>query len=300
MMNDRNDFLPEVRNSAWWSGDSRKAANGRALDAILTKQGKMEIPDLSQVEAVQMGHVMQPVILNLAQNALKMEIKDADYSLTHPKEAWFRSHFDGITADGQMLVEAKNYNASVRNKFDFEEGRIPSADYAQLVHEAAVHNINKICLAVLFGGQEFKYRVFEISEHEKEELIKQMAVFWGHVVSNTSPEAETIEQTKLLYPVNNEGVITATQQVEQKILLLKQYKDRIKEAEGQVEALEVAIRNYMSHHAEIRSVDGSTLVSWKASKPTKKFDAKLFQSSMPDLYEKFVMDAPGSRRFLIK
>ena len=35
-----DDFAPEVRNAAWWSGDSRLAANGRAADAILVKQGK--------------------------------------------------------------------------------------------------------------------------------------------------------------------------------------------------------------------------------------------------------------------
>ena len=299
-MNDQQDFQPEVRNAAWWSSDSRKAANGRAIDAILIKQGKMEIPDLSQVEAVQMGHVMQPVVLRLAQNALQQEIKDADYALTHPKETWLRSHFDGITADGKMLVEAKNYNASVRNKFDFETGRIPPADYAQLVHEAAVHNLDKICLAVLFGGQEFKYFVYTITESEKVELISQMAVFWSYVVSNTVPTPETVEQTKLVYPASTEGVVTATAQIEQHIQLLKQYKERIKEAESQAEALEVAIRNYMADNSEVRSIDGSTLVSWKSSKSTKRFDATLFKSKMPDMYEKFVVESPGSRRFLIK
>jgi len=53
-----SDFSPETRNSAIWSGDSRKVANGRANEVILTKQGKLEIPDLSHIEAVQMGHVM--------------------------------------------------------------------------------------------------------------------------------------------------------------------------------------------------------------------------------------------------
>ena len=118
MANDRNDFLPEVRNSAWWSGDSRMAANGRGNDAVLQKLGLMERPDLSDIEAVQMGHVMQPIILRLAQDALKQEVKDADYMLTHPKESWLKCHFDGITADGKILVEAKNYNAAVRNKYD--------------------------------------------------------------------------------------------------------------------------------------------------------------------------------------
>ncbi len=50
-----DDFAPEIRNAAWWSGDSRLAANGRAADAILVKQGKKEPPDLSEVEDLLSG-----------------------------------------------------------------------------------------------------------------------------------------------------------------------------------------------------------------------------------------------------
>jgi len=82
--------------------------------------------------------------------------------------------------------------------------------------------------------------------------------------------------------------------------LLKQYKERIKEAEAQCEALETQIRNYMADNAEIRAVDGSTLVTWKNSKASKRFNADLFKSAMPDIYNQFVVEAPGSRRFLIK
>jgi hypothetical protein len=85
-----------------------------------------------------MGHVMQPTIGRLAQDKLKIELKDADYAITHPKEGWLRSHFDFISADGKTLVEAKNYNAAVRNKFDSEAGIIPVADMAQLIHHHGI------------------------------------------------------------------------------------------------------------------------------------------------------------------
>ena len=52
-----SDFSPAIRNASMWSGDSRKIANGKANEVILTKQGKMEIEDLSDKEFVQMGHV---------------------------------------------------------------------------------------------------------------------------------------------------------------------------------------------------------------------------------------------------
>ena len=34
-----SDFDPAIRNASWWSGDSRMAAQGKASQAILIKQG---------------------------------------------------------------------------------------------------------------------------------------------------------------------------------------------------------------------------------------------------------------------
>ena len=299
-MNDQADFAPEVRRSAIWSGDSRKVANGKMVDVILEKQGKKELKDLSGIEAVQMGHVMQPLIGKLAQDRLKMELKDADYSITHSKHTWFKSHFDFISANGSVLVEAKNYNAAVRSKFDPDTNRIPDADYAQLVHEAACHNVNRIFLAVLFGGQEFHTFEFTISDQEKDDLIQKMATVWGHCQAGTLPPAETIEQTKIIYPSSSTSVVTATQQVELAVAQLRDVKNQIKHLEATEEQIEVAVRNLMGESQEIRTVDGQTLVSWKSSKSSKKFSASLFQSAMPDIYDQFVVETMGSRRFLVK
>jgi len=299
-MNNQADFAPEVRRSAIWSGDSRKVANGKMVDVILEKQGKKELPDLSGVEAVQMGHVMQPVIGRLFQNKHQMELKDADYSISHPKHDWFRSHFDFISADGLALIEAKNYNAAHRNKFDPDTNRIPDADYAQLVHEAACHGIQKIYLAVLFGGQEFLTFEFDISESEKDDLIKKMAEVWGYCQADTLPPAQTIDQTKIIYPHSSNSVITATRQIELAIAQLKDIKNQIKHLEANEETIEVQIRNLMAENQEIRSVDGTTLVSWKSAKSSNRFSADLFKQAMPDIYEKFIVEQPGSRRFLVK
>lgn len=300
MANDRNEFAPEIRNSAWWASDTRQAINGKAVEVILTKQGTIPPVDLSDVEAVQMGHVMQPVIGRLTSERLRLELKDADYSLTHPRESWLRSHFDFISSDGSTLVEVKNYSAGVRNKFDVDTNRIPQADYAQLVHEAAVHNLSHVYLAVLFGGQELQTFEFHISDAEKEDLIQKMAIFWGHVKNNTQPPAETIEQTKLLYPVSNENVIMASMNMEKGIQHLKQMKEQIKQMEAQAEEIETYLRDSMGNASEIRSVSGDVLITWRSSKPTKRFSSTLFESAMPDIYKQFVVEQAGSRRFLIK
>ena len=299
-MNDREDFAPSIRNASWWSGDSRKAANGRANDAIMEKIGLKPIPDLSGIEAVQMGHVMQPVIGRLAQDKLKIELKDADYALTHPKESWLRSHFDFISADGRTLVEAKNYNASVKGKFDADSNTVPAADLAQCIHEAAVHNVDRVILAVLFGGQELQTFDFTISQEQKDQLIKDMAVYWGHVVTRSPMEPQTTEQAKLLYATDDGSSITCSERLEQIAYGLKRIKENIKDLEQQEEQFTIALQSYIQGHSSLVSVDGNILATWKQTKPSKRFNSDLFKQAYPDLYNQFIMEAPGSRRFLLK
>lgn len=300
MANDRDDFLPEIRNGAWWASDTRQVMNGKAVEVIMQKQGKIDPPDLSQIEAVQMGHVMQPIIGRLAQDRLQMELKDADYPLTHPDHTWLRSHFDFISADGRTLVEAKNYNINARNKFDVDSNRIPPADYAQILHEATVHRVDRVILAVLFGGQEFQTFDFTFTDDEKENLIKEMAVYWGHVKSDTLPEPQSLEATKLIYPTDNGQSMIATQAVETAVAQLKEIKGVIKQYEEKAEQIETALRASMQNYADILSVTGETLVTWRSAKASKRFSSDLFKQSMPDVYDQFVIEMPGSRRFLVK
>ena len=296
-----SDFSPSTRNSAIWSGDSRKVANGRANEVILTKQGIIEIEDLSEIEAVQMGHVLEPVIGRLAQDKLGVELTKIEESLTHAKHPWFKSHFDfaGKQNGKTILVEAKNYNAATRSKFDIS-GICPPADMAQLVHEAAVFGVDMVYLAILFGGQEFVLIPFNITEEQKEDLIKQMAVIWGHVQAGTTLPPETVEQVKLLYPVSTEEVKTASASVEQACLALAQIKANIKHLETQEEQYDTLVRGYMQDKATLATIEGRVLATWKSAKPSVKFDAKLFQEAMPDIYKQFMREMPGSRRFLLK
>lgn len=296
-----SDFSPQTRNSAWWSGDSRRAANGKANEVILTKQGKLDIPDLSHIEAVQMGHVMEPVIGRLASERLGVNLEKIEEALTHPQHPWLKSHFDyhGKLNGETILVECKNYNAAVRNKFD-DTGIVPAADLAQIVHEAAVYGVSKIYLAVLFGGQEFVLIPFTVSDEQKEDLIKQMAVYWGHVQAKTVLPPETPEQARLIYPTGLDNTKMASRSVEEACRTLTIVKGQIKALEAQKDALETLVQGYMGECNQLATFDGSVLATWKNAKHSDRFDSKLFQSAMPDIYEQFVVNAPGSRRFLLK
>ena len=297
-----SDFSPQTRNSAWWSGDSRKAANGKANEVILTKLGMMDIPDLSGIEAVQMGHVLEPVIGRLAQNKLKVELHKVEEALTHKTEPWLKSHFDFAgTENGQtILVECKNYNAQVRNKFDAESGVIPTADFAQLVHEAAVFGVERIYLAVLFGGQEFVLIPYTITQADKTMLITDMAQYWARVQTKQPLPPENTEQVKAMYRHDDGNAREASQAVEEACRTLALIKSEIKSLEAREEAYQTLIQGYMQDKALLTAVDGQILATWKNAKSSKRFSASLFASAMPDIYRQFEVETPGSRRFLVK
>ena len=297
-----SDFSPETRNSAWWASDSRRAANGKANEVILTKLGMMDIPDLSHVEAVQMGHVLEPVIGRLAQDKLKVELHKVEQALTHKTEPWLKSHFDfaGTENGKTILVECKNYNAQVRNKFDAESGVIPPADFAQLVHEAAVFGVERIYLAVLFGGQEFVCIPFDITETQKTQLITDMAQFWARVQTRQPLPPETVEQAKVMFKHDDGNSKTASQAVEEACRTLALIKGEIKALEAREEAYQTLIQGYMQDKATLTTVDGQILATWKNAKHSKRFSSTLFQQAMPDIYKQFEVEMPGSRRFLVK
>ena len=75
-------------------------------------------------------------------------------------------------------------------------------------------------------------------------------------------------------------------------------RDRL--LEGREEQLQTFVQAHMEQNSSLQAVDGSVLATWKSAKASKKFDPKLFQQSMPDIYEQFVVEVPGSRRFLLK
>ena len=248
-----------------------------------------------------MGHVMEPVIGRLAQDKLGVELTKIDEYKTHPKESWLRSHFDftGMKDGKQILVECKNYNMAVRGKFD-PSGIAPAADVAQCIHEAAVMGVEEVYLAVLFGGQEFVLIPFQITDEQKTTLVREMAKYWACVQAQTPLPPETPEQARLLYPHSTSTAKVATNQVEQAVANLKIIKKELSNLEEQKQGWETIIQSYMQDTGTLQSIDGSVLATWNSSKPSKRFDAKLFQSSMPDLYDKFVVEQMGSRRFLVK
>ena len=298
LQNLHQDFSHQNRRSAIWATDARKIADGNACDVYLEKIGATEREDISHIEAVQWGLKLQDVIGREVGQRLRMNLKEADYELTHKQHPWMKSHFDFITEDAKTLVEVKNYNQNKRSQFD--DAIMPLADRAQCVHEAAVHGVSRIILAVLFGGQELVLFDQTIPEAEMEELIKTEAELWAAIQTKTPPEPSNTESARKLWPNSNGLTMIANKPLEEACSRLKAIKAHLKTLEEEEERLQASIQGQMRETGTLLTFEGRVLATWNQAKSGKRFDAKALQTAMPEVYERFYLESPGSRRFLLK
>ena len=291
-----------IRDKAIWSTDAGMIAEGKGGEVYLQKTGQKEKPDLSEVEAVQMGIHFQEPIMRVAAGRWGWEFKDADYTLHHPKHEWLASHFDYISADGKTLYEVKNLGIHQRKKYGDDGTEMISEKYrAQCLHEQIVHEgVENIVLVVLFGGQELCHFPQNFTQLEAEAHIRAMAEFWAQVQTRNWNPTTMADATKDLYKVDDGSELVANAALETACQQLALIKDKIKEYEEAEEGLKQMIQAAMREKAVLKGFDGSVLATWKTSKPSKRFSADLLKQALPETYEKFVVEQPGSRRFLIK
>lgn len=291
-----------IRDQHIWSSDAGMIAEGQAGEVYLTKTGQKEKPDLSSNEAVQMGLVMQEPIMRAAASRWGWEFKDADYTLFHPKHNWLASHFDYISSDGKTLYEVKNLGAHQRKKYGDDGEELVSPRYrAQCLHEQIVHEgVENIILVVLFGGQELCHFPQNFTMLEAEAHIRAMAEFWAQVQTKTFNAQTMADVVGDVYKVDDGQAMVANAALETACLQLSAIKAKIKDYEDAEEKLKEMIQREMGTKATLKAFNGDVLATWKTAKPSKRFNADLLKQALPETYEKFVVEQPGSRRFLIK
>ena len=297
-----DDFSPEIRASAWWATDTRRAVLGGLFDVIQEKQGRKQRDDLSEVEAVQMGLRMQPVIGKMFEEETEITVRELDIAGTCAGQPWLRAHGDFTTGDNGLL-EVKNYNAAVISKYgDMDDAApiIPVSDYFQCLHEATVFGVDHVWFAVLFGGQRFRYWKLSFTADQKADFVQRAAKWWAACQTGTLPEPENTDQTKVVWPNDNGQTLTANAQIEQVAATLKKIKADLSALEEAEEKAKLFLQSAMTDKSQIINAAGEILVTWKQTKPSKKFDAKKLEREMPEIYQRFMAEVPGVRRFLVK
>ena len=94
--------------------------------------------------------------------------------------------------------------------------------------------------------------------------------------------------------------IEATAEVGDMLIELKDIKEKSKTLENRQKEIEDNLKLFFGDAESIVDGNGKTLATWKAPKPSEKFDAKAFQTDHPEECAAYIRQVQGARRLLIK
>ena len=197
--------------------------------------------------------------------------------------------------DNKGILECKTTQMRI------DEDDLPKHWFCQVQMNLGVAELTQGSLAWLCSGREFGYKDIALVPDFFAWIEEEITKFWiDNIQGNVEPDAQSVADVLLKYNRHTDGkVIEVSDDIFTACNDLKALKERIAELDEQKSALEEKIKLGFGD-AEAISYGGQTIATWKAPKPSEKFDAKAFAKAHPDMAKEFTSSYQGARRFLLK
>ena len=197
--------------------------------------------------------------------------------------------------DNKGILECKTTQMRI------DEDDLPKHWFCQVQMNLGVAELTQGSLAWLCSGREFGYKDIALVPDFFTWIEEEITKFWvDNIQGNVEPDAQSVADVLLKYNRHTDGkVIEISDDIFTACNDLKALKERIAELDEQKSELEEKIKLGFGD-AEAISYGGQTIATWKAPKPSEKFDAKAFATAHPDMAKEFTTSYQGARRFLLK
>lgn len=251
-------------------------------------------------EAAYWGTLLEPLIRVEFTERTRLQIRRNYSILQHPKYPFMLANLDGIVLDpvnGKCVFEAKTANAF---KSDAWVDNIPEEYQLQVQHYLAVTGFKGAYVAVLIGGNHFKWHFLERDEELITMLTQLEKRFWHYVETRTPPpldgSAASAELLSRLYTNANRNQITLPDDA---LSLVTQYEDASLDEKSAEERKNEAMNKLKAMLGDNESgIIGDRIVTWK-SILSDRLNSKLLKDELPEVYAKYVSTS-SYRRFNIK
>ena len=175
------------------------------VELWMEKTGQIE-PKVAG-EAAHWGTLLEPLIRVEFTERTGLQIKHEYSILQHPDYPFMLANLDGIVADpinGPCIFEAKTAGAFKSNEW---VDNVPEGYQLQVQHYLSVTNLSGAYIAVLIGGNYFKWHYIARDNDLIDMLIELEKRFWHHVETITPPPMDgsgaSSELLSRLYPNAN-------------------------------------------------------------------------------------------------
>lgn len=314
-MHNKQDWLRERKNYLGGSdiagilGQSKFAT---AVDVYLSKKS----PDIKEKDnpAIRWGHYLEDAVACAYSDKTGYEVKKHEGLIVHPDYPFIAGNIDRWAYDSDTkkthILECKTSGFMRRNDWGKEELTddiplyyiIQVAWYSMLATASLKIKIDKVDIAVLIGGQDFRIYTYLKDEELESNLLKRGVEFWqNHIEKDISPAPATITDLDNLYPHSIEKSVCADDFILQKVSDLKVLQEEEKNLKSKIEEYKFAIKDFMKDSdVLVGQQDSKPLITWETSKDTMSLNVDRLKTEMPDAYNTYLEKRQGSRVFLVK
>ena len=273
---------------------------GNIIDLWRQKLGLAEQEDISWKPAIKAGNYLEPVVAEwFSDETGKLCEVDMEFKISkaHP---FMAGNIDRRITNENAILECKTTSRD-DNWGDIGDNTIPDYYLCQCAHYAAVCDVDRVYIAVLIRGSDFRWYTYERNQKLEDIIITKEKAFWECVKTETPPEPRTPDEVISLYAqAIDDNPLVADECIEEYIEQLKINKQNLKSIEEANKICETRIKSFMKNHDILHGKDGKPKVTWKNAKGAVRFDAKKFAEDHEKLYEQYLKTGQPSRRFIIK
>lgn len=284
-----SDVAPILGISKWSS----------AIDIWLSKTNQKH-DDCVQNEAMEWGHILEPVIRDHFREVTGRKVIEVKAILQNDEHPFMIADIDGLTEDDNgnpAILECKCVSEYKRSEW---ESDIPVYYRTQVEHYLAVTGLGTAFVAALIGGNSFVIREVHADKEMQEMLIAVEADFWRKVVNMERPQPDASDACKeLLDSIYRGGISEVVVLPDEAIEYLDMYNEACAMEDSAKEQKQLASNHLKDIMGDYNSAkcQGYT-VSWKPV-TSERLDSKALKEAEPELYAKYVKSST-SRRFSVK
>jgi putative phage-type endonuclease len=269
------------------------------VELWMEKTGQMPYQEAG--EAAYWGTVLESLVKSEFTKRTGIEVAPVMQLLQSEEHPFMLANVDGECEHpiyGKCLFEAKTSSAYRSEEWG---DSIPDEYVLQVQHYLAVTGYKGCYIAVLIGGNNFRWKFLERDEELIAMLVQLESKFWQHVSGNTPPPLDgsdaAAEYLSLRFPDSVPKSEIALP--ETAIALISQYEDASEREKYHAERKQEAenLLKQMIGENEAGSVAGR-VVTWK-SVVQERLDSKTLKAEHPVLYKKF-SNQTSYRRFMVK
>lgn len=273
-----------------------------AFTLWLEKTGQIS-PQKVENQYVEWGTLLEPVIREKFKRETGFKVFQNNFVLQHDQHEFMIANLDGEVIDPSFggergILEIKT--AGERKKDEWIDGP-PDYYMTQIQHYLGVTGYLYAYVAVLIGGNEFKYFLIHRDDYIIDQIISAEANFMWMVENMVSPEI-TANQSDTdwlssAFPNDNGEELLIAPEYEKMAFRYNSLQEEIKMLQEASETIKNQIKLLAG---ENKILTGENL---RISIPTVKkvtFDSKAFANDYPDLYQQYKTKESSYRSFSVK